>query len=298
MKTGPITGTFIDQISYDLPSLNFSREQWSQEFDYMKAFGIDTLVFIRGGMGDKTIFPSKTIGSSYCPDIARICLEEAEKRDMKVYMGLYMSDLEWGHGDWKTELRMNKPFIDELYERYKSFKSFVGFYYPHETPVNEGNITKIFSGLGQMCKDKDPSKKILISPFFKSEIFKEKYAITPEENFEIWDEIFAKSGHIDHCAFQDGTAPFYLMDDYYMGVKKLCDKYNIDHWVNTETFSRGPGAQFLSVIDFYELQRKLKHHEAYADKIITFEFSHFLSPQSINLAAHNLHRLYSDEYLK
>ena len=72
MKTGPITGTFIDQISYDLPSLSFSREQWRKEFDYMKAFGIDTLVFIRGGMGDKTIFPSKTIGSSYCPDIARI----------------------------------------------------------------------------------------------------------------------------------------------------------------------------------------------------------------------------------
>jgi len=55
---------------------------------------------------------------------------------------------------------------------------------------------------------------------------------------------------------------------------------------------------FLSVIDFYELQRKLNHHKAYADKIITFEFSHFLSPQSINLAAHNLNKLYTEEYLK
>lgn len=298
MKKGPITGTFIDQISYDLPSLNFSKAQWQQEFLYMKELGIDTLVFIRGGMGDKTIFPSKVIGSSYCPDIARLVLEEAEKHDMNVYMGLYMTDLEWGGGDYKTELSVNKLFIDELYERYKSFTSFKGFYFPHETPTDEGNITKIFSGLSNMCKEKDETKKILISPFFKSEIFKEKYAITPDWNYEIWDEIFAKAGHIDHCAFQDGTAPFNLMTDYYEGIKKLCNKYNIDHWVNTETFSRGPGAQFLSVIDFFELKRKLDMHKDYAEKIITFEFSHFLSPQSINNAAKNLYNLYKDEYLK
>ena len=34
----------------------------------------------------------------------------------------------------------------------------------------------------------------------------------------------------------------------------------------------------------------------YAEKIITFEFSHFLSPQSIYPSARNLNRLYKDFY--
>ena len=55
----PITGSFIDEITYDIPSSNWTHKQWADDLDNMKAVGMDTLVFIRGGFEGRTIFPSE-----------------------------------------------------------------------------------------------------------------------------------------------------------------------------------------------------------------------------------------------
>ncbi len=118
------------------------------------------------------------------------------------------------------------------------------------------------------------------------------------DNMQEWDKLFSFGGkEIDICAFQDKTSPMALMDEYYGYTKKLCDKYNIEHWVNTETFERDVRIQFYP-INFNLLKQKLEHHKNHAEKIITFEFSHFLSPQSIYPSAHNLNNLYKEYYLK
>ena len=114
---------------------------------------------------------------------------------------------------------------------------------------------------------------------------------------EEWDRIFSKSAqNIDICAFQDGPVPIEDMPAYYRGIRDLCRKYNMEHWVNCETFERDV-RQMYYPIPFEDLRRKLSLHEEYADKIITFEFSHFLSPQSIYPSARNLNALYK-EHLK
>ena len=46
MKTGPITGTFIDEITYDIPSSNWTLEKWRRDLDNMQNIGIDTLISI------------------------------------------------------------------------------------------------------------------------------------------------------------------------------------------------------------------------------------------------------------
>ena len=38
----PITGTFLDEISHDIPHQNWGEKEWDQDFQYMKAIGIDT----------------------------------------------------------------------------------------------------------------------------------------------------------------------------------------------------------------------------------------------------------------
>jgi hypothetical protein len=116
-KIGPITGTFIDEITYDIPSSNWSREQWKNDLDHMAHVGIDTLIFIRGGFEDKTIFPSKTIGTLYADDFAGFIFEEALTRNMQVFFGLYNSNLSWNNGDVAEEVRINRIFIDEVLER-------------------------------------------------------------------------------------------------------------------------------------------------------------------------------------
>ena len=290
-KKGPITGTFIDEITFDIPSSNWSQEQWKKDLDYMQEIGIDTVIFIRGGFGDKSVFPSKVLGTAYADDLAGIIFEETSKRDMKVLFGGYISNGDWNRGDYATEIKINREFIKEVCERYGDYPSFEGWYIPHETTRDALNIGEIMLGLSAICKDNAPDKKIMMSPIFRTEFSLERHA-------EEWDRLFTRAGaDIDICAFQDGTITFDKMEDFYTVTKEVCKKHNIEHWVNVETFERDVRNLFYP-IPFQQLRRKLAMHEKYADKMITFEFSHFMSPQSIYPSARNLNNLYKDYYLK
>lgn len=298
-KKGPITGTFIDEITFDIPSSNWSREQWTKDLDYMQEIGIDTVIFIRGGYQDKSVFPSKVLGTPYADDLAGLIFDETSKRDMKVIFGAYISNGDWNRGDYATELKINKEFINEVYERYGEYPSFNGWYIPHEVTRDVLNITEIMSGLSAMCKDKTPDKKVMMSPIFRGQLTGMSCDyFTPERQADEWDRMFTKAGKdVDICAFQDGSAPTRLMEAYYTKMREVCKKHNVEHWVNAETFERDV-RNVLYPIPFQELRRRLDMHQKYADKIITFEFSHFLSPQSIYPSARNLNNLYKDFYLK
>ena len=87
------------------------------------------------------------------------------------------------------------------------------------------------------------------------------------------------------------------MREYYIETKRLCDEFGMAHWVNTETFERDVRCMYYP-IPFNLLKKKLDIHKEYAEKIITFEYSHFLSPQSIYPSARNLDRLYRSYYRK
>ena len=292
----PITGTFIDEITHDIPSSNWSLEQWAKDLDHMQEIGIDTVIFIRGGYGNKTVYPSKVFNTPYRSDFAKFIFEETTRRGMKVIMGMYISSLDWNHGDAVGEIRKNRMFVDEICERYGDYPSFYGWYIPHETCIEELNLCEVFNGLSTICKDKTPDKPVMISPYAKGAVIADTDFLTPEQNVEEWDRIFAKSGqNIDICAFQDGPVPQEDMPAYYRGIRDLCHAYGMQHWVNCETFERDVRCMYYP-IPFEELRRKLELHQEYADKIITFEFSHFLSPQSIYPSARNLNALYKSHF--
>jgi hypothetical protein len=298
MRVGPITGTFIDEITYDIPSSNWTLEKWRRDLDNMQAVGIDTLVFIRGGFEDKSIFPSGVLGTQKtADDFAGFIFDEAEKRKMNVFFGLYISNINWNGGDAVTEIRKNCEFVDEVCARYGSSSAFAGWYIPQEVAYDKLNIGDVMRGLSAICKDKTPDKQVLISPFFKTEITYPGAAFTPERTYEEWDRLFSYAGgDIDICAFQDGTAPLSQMEEYYGAISSLCQKYGIHHWVNAETFERDVRRVYYP-ITFRLLQNRLEKHVKYAEKIITFEFSHFLSPQSIYPSARNLNELYREKYI-
>lgn len=293
-----LTGTFIDEITYDIPSSNWSREQWKQEFANMKKSGIDTVIFIRGGFEDKCIFPSETLGLKYVPDFADFVFRTAAEHSINVYFGLYISNICWNDGDYITEININKKFVKEVLNRYNQYPNFKGFYVPHESDRDDGknNLTSIIGGLASVCKDAAPDKKVLVSPFFHSRLMDREAFFTPERHYEEWDKIFEECRDVDICAFQDGTSPIGEMDAYFGVTKQLCDKYNIEHWVNVETFERDVRCMYYP-ISFEVLKRKVELHNGYADKLITFEYSHFLSPQSIYPSAGNLYKRYMKHFL-
>ena len=111
-----------------------------------------------------------------------------------------------------------------------------------------------------------------------------------------WDRIWDVCGkNIDICAFQDGTVKLSEYDEYLSEMKKVADKHGIELWSNAETFERDVRSLFQP-IPFDVLRKKIKIANRYVSKIITFEFSHFLSPQSIYPSAKNLNELYRKYY--
>jgi hypothetical protein len=76
----------------------------------------------------------------------------------------------------------------------------------------------------------------------------------------------------------------------------MADKFGIRSWTNSETFDRDMPIKFLP-IKWEKLLMKLKAAQhAGMEQAITFEFSHFMSPQSAYLQAGHLYDRYK-EYL-
>lgn len=291
----PITGTFIDDITYDIPSSNWTMEEWEKDLDYMQSVGIDTLVFIRGGFEGKTIFPSEHFMYFKKYDFLGFILKEAETRRMKVFIGLYISNLTWNEGDATEELRQNRIFVDEVLKKYSVYSSFYGWYIPHEASHNVYNVGRVIKNLAALVKDRSPEKKTLVSPFFRSSVVSDK-PFSPERFLDEWNYLYDSfDKDLDICAFQDGTAPINEFKEYLDCAKTLCDKHNITLWSNTEGFERDPRFVYYP-IPFELMQTKLEMTKPFVEKTIMFEFSHFLSPQSIYPSARNLFNLYKQYY--
>lgn len=295
----PITGTFIDEITYDMPSQNWSDEQWIADLDNMKAVGIDTLIIMRGVFYSKSVYPSKIFPTlkKENEDFLGLILNEATKRDMSVFIGLYISNLTWNDGDYVGEIENNKLYVDEILSRYGDIPSFKGWYIPHETANDVFNIKQTMGGLASLCKQKTPDKLVLISPFFLGKgVFPDP--LSPKQMADEWDRIWSVCGKdIDICAFQDGTVLLTDYAEYLSEMKPVADRHGIELWSNTETFERDVRSD-LPPIAFDVLRKKLEIAEPFVTKNITFEFSHFLSPQSMHQSARNLNALYRAYYAK
>ena len=293
----PITATFIDEITYDITPQNWKDKDWVKDIKNMQNVGIDTLVIMRGVFYDKILYPSKHFldKKSDYDDFIELVLSEADKRNLDVYVGLYISNLTWNDGDYQTEIDENEYYVDEILNKYNHHKSFIGWYLPHEVGHDNYNFVPVTIGLIDILKRRSPEKKIFMSPFYRDKKagFPEP-TLTPEETYEEWDKMFAVFGKdIDCCAFQDGTCTLNNLEKYMIVTKKVCDKYNIEMWSNAETFKRVEG---FPPIDFETLHKKLEIAQKYCKKIITFEFSHFLSPDSMYLDAHKLNKEYVNFY--
>lgn len=291
----PITGTFLDEISFDIPSQNWGPDEWRADFDAMQAIGIDTVIIIRGGLRGQAVFSSTVIGAMPEFDLAKLFLEEASRRKISLYFGTYDS-WNWAtNGTWKEEIEINRRFMREVLERYGSHQSFAGWYIAQETSHRRLHFRELYTELSEHAKKITPAKKVLISPFYPSRKIYGDERLGPEEFADNWRQLLKDVSTIDYAAFQDGTAPLHELGEYLAHAKLVMDELGIQLWSNVETFTRDLPIKFPP-IDFRELQEKLAIAARYATKNITFEFSHFMSPNSCSLAARNLYKRYREYY--
>lgn len=128
-----ITGTFLDEISHDIPHQNWGEKEWDADFRYMKAIGIDTVIMIRCGYRKFITYPSAYLVGKGCyapsVDLLDLFLRLSDRYGMKFYFGLYDSGVYWDTGDMTMEMEHNRFVVDEVWNKYGAkHKSFGGWY--------------------------------------------------------------------------------------------------------------------------------------------------------------------------
>ena len=305
-----LSGTFLDEISHDIPHQNWGEKEWDQDFAHMKAIGIDTVIMIRSGYRKFITYPSKYLierHNCYMPsvDLLDMYLRLATKHGMKFYFGLYDSGKYWDTGDLSWEIEDNKYVIDEVWKNYGHHESFAGWYISGEISRKTKGAIDAFRTMGQQCKDVSGGLPTFISPWIDgkkavmaaSGTLSKADVVSVQEHEREWGEIFdGIKGAVDACAFQDGHIDYDELDAFFEVNKRMADKYGLQCWTNAETFDRDMPIKFLP-IKFDKLRLKLEAAaRAGYDKAITFEFSHFLSPQSAYLQAGHLYNRYKEYF--
>jgi hypothetical protein len=205
-----ITGTFLDEITHDIPSQNWGTAEWRREFELYTRIGIDTLIIIRAGYQNKCIFPARSIPDllPVYEDLGELFLSLADELRLKIFFGTFDSGRFWWERSWWKEVDLNKGFIDEVVERYGHHPSFAGWYLCHETSKNDAHIIELFNHIGRHCKAlKDVP--VLISPFPQGAKQGGGGVMSLDDSFDHWNVIFQDTqGAFDICAFQDGQIDY------------------------------------------------------------------------------------------
>lgn len=299
-----LTATFLDEISDDIPHQNWGVEEWDRDFAAMKETGIDTVVMIRCGAQKFITYPSKILMEEGCHeppvDLVDMFLTLAEKYGMRYFFGTYTrrkngeNTAEEIERSWDQERRL----IDEAWERYGHRKAFGGWYLAKEILYREPAVVAEFRRYGEHCKKISGNLPILISPaMWGRKAWDPNDPNARDLNFraheQMWDEIMSEiAGLVDIIAFQDGHVTYEELPEALRINKRLADKYGIELWTNTESFDRDMPIRFLP-IKWEKMRLKLLAAEqAGIEHAMTFEFSHFMSPNSCYLAAGNLRRRY------
>lgn len=303
-----ITGTFLDEISHDIPHQNWGEKEWNLDFQYMKAIGIDTVIVIRSGYRKFITYPSPYLLKKGCympsVDLIDMYLRLADKYGMKFYFGLYDSGHYWDTGDMSHEIEDNRYVIDEVWKMYGHHKSFKGWYISTEISRATKGAVNTFHTIGKQCKDVSGGLPVFISPWIDGKKavmgtgkMTNEQAVSVEQHEREWNEIFdGIHDVVDACAFQDGHIDYDELDAFFSVNKKLADRYGMQCWTNAETFDRDMPINFLP-IKFDKLRLKLEAAKRCGyDKAITFEFSHFMSPQSAYLQAGHLYDRYKEYF--
>ena len=261
---------------------------------------------IRAGLGRWIAAPFECLLESeevYYPpvDLVEMFLTLADKYGMAFYFGMYDSGKYWQEGLFRREIDLNLKLIDEVWARYGHHKSFQGWYLSQEISRRTKNMSRIYAEVGRHAKAVSGGLKTMISPYIHGiktdQVMAGDKALSVEEHRREWNEILGNvAGAVDILAFQDGQVDYRELYDYLVVNKALADKYGMECWTNIESFDRDMPIRFLP-IKWEKLLLKLDAaRRAGMQNVITFEFSHFMSPNSAYPQAGHLYDRYCDYF--
>jgi hypothetical protein len=275
----------------------------------MKAMGIELVILIRCGYRRFLTYPSAilmTQNRCFKPsvDLVEMYLRLAEKHGLDFYFGTYDSGNFWDTGNIELDYTLNLTVLEEVWQKYGAYPAFKGWYLSLELCRYQENLIDAYRKMGEHAKAISGGLPVLMSPYIdgkkavmasEANLSKNTGGVSLVEHEREWDMIFngIKSG-VDIVAFQDGHVDYDELPAFLRLNKQLADKHGITCWTNSESFDRDMPIKFLP-IKWEKLRLKLDAAEqAGIEGAITFEFSHFMSPQSAYLQAGHLYNRYQE----
>lgn len=290
-----ITGTFLDEISHDVASANWGHEEWRRDFASMKADGIDTVVLIRGGYKDRATFDSRVLRKVHPhlivqEDLVALFLGLAAEHGIALWFGTYDSGVHGGH---RQEADLNRAFVDEVWERYGRSAAFRGWCLSQEIDAFDDGVMRAHEELSGHLRAIS-GLPILVSPRLVGSK-RTPEPTTFERRRAEWSQVHARlEGRADVVLFHDGEVPFAELPEHLAANAELARRHGITSWSNVESFDRDVQPRYAPIA-WPKLRYKMESTlAARVDKLVTFEYSHFLSPNSTYSSAHALHRRYRE----
>ncbi|WP_416175692.1 DUF4434 domain-containing protein [Clostridium sp.] len=291
-----LSGTFI-QIDM---AQNWNKDKWISEFTYLKRnkmnYVVLTGISLTDKSGTKTVYKSNIPGTQKIygdRDELDLCLSAAEKLGIKVFLGMDFNDEWWQQSpdneNWlKDQMNRANLICDEIYEKYHSkYKNaFYGWYFPYEVDNARFNNKVQFDNLAKginLNLDYLESKKerlpFLMSPFMNSEFG------TAKEYAQNWKYFFSKVNFKEGDIFcpQDSVGAGGLdvneINPWLTALRKAVNtKKGLKFWSNIETFDYVNN----SSITLDKLVKRMEIESPCVDKMISFSYSHYYSPNNIN----------------
>lgn len=310
-----ITGTFVNPLPSDIPSLNWEEKEWDREFALMKKVGIDTVIILRTAVKKWLLYPSEYLQKNfgcYKPsyDFLEMYLRLSEKYEMKLFVGTYNTLHDWLSAAYNVdeEFAIIRNQVDEIWKKYGSSPAFGGWYMTHEISRRESfKVVELFQKAGPYCKTISGGLPVMMSPGMQGpkgsirrypKECQKRMSVTFDEHYSDWDWIMGKlSGSIDIIAFQDGHVEFDDLERFLSINVELAKKHKIECWTNTETFDRDIGNNIFPPITWEKLLFKLRAAEhTEHTKAITYEFAPFMSPNGCYPQAKYLLERYCNYY--
>lgn len=300
-------GTFIQ---WNL-ARGWDDEKWMSEYSYLREAGMNYLVlapvtYADSGSKYESIYPTSVPGCEMIKDthdMVDICLRNAEKAGVKVFLGLNFHNEWWSrHADddqWLyDQMKVGNDVADELLKNYrhKYSNAFFGWYWVWEVD----NLN--FRGR----EERDVLAKALNTNLDHLNAMKERLPFmqcpfmnhlcgTAKEYRDMWIDIFSRTNFAYDDIFcpQDSVGARGLnMENFAEWLERLGEavktKPGLKYWIDMETFDQADWTS--ATIDRFVKQ--IKTASKYAENAITFAYSHYYSPNNNSDGYHKAYMQY------
>ena len=285
----PIEGAWIEfrhhssaEGKYYNPELRrFTREQWQAMIRDMRQIGMDTAVLTFTSLVTKDeqesyapvdVFPQPA--DMGCPDALDAVMEEMERQDMHLFIALGF------YGLWlNPEGNMTSPEVDErafraaetLYERYRGYRCFEGWYLPDETeagPYFKELFIDYVNRYAKKLRAMDSSKKILIAPYGTNKIRTDETFVDQLRRLDC-----------DYIAYQDEVgvqkSAAEETGEYYRRLREAHDRAGRSRlWADMEVF-RFEGEVYRSALlpaDIGRIEQQIRSISPWVEKILCYAY--------------------------